>query len=253
MRIVEFFGISGSGKTTQKLILQNLLKKKEYQTYSYKEIISKFLPYYEKNLFKFTLLKFYFFFKKNKPKEKNNYFQKNVSKNKNLTFQLNLKKKIFKIYEQNIDKIYDKLKNKIFVKIAINLIKNSHFNEKNKLIFIRWLKEELVANYLISKNSDKLKYVIDSEGFIQRLFIYSYKKKNKDKIIKMYLKHCPIPSLLIVMKKKVFIKKKSINKEFNMEINQLYDIYDKVLKALLKNKKIKIILIDEKEKFDLKI
>ena len=69
----------------------------------------------------------------------------------------------------------------------------------------------------------------------------------------MYLKHCPIPSLLIVMKKKVFIKKKSINKEFNMEINQLYDIYDKVLKALLKNKKIKIILIDEKEKFDLKI
>lgn len=55
------------------------------------------------------------------------------------------------------------------------------------------------------------------------------------------------------MKKKVFIKKKSINKEFNMEIIQLYDIYDKVLRALLKNKKIKIISIDKLEKFDLKI
>ena len=174
MKIVEFFGISGSGKTTQKLILKNLLKKKEYKTYSYKEVISKFLPYYEKNLLKFTLLKFYFFFKKNKPRGRSTSIQKDISKNKDLTFQLNLKKKIFKIYEQNIDKIYDKLKNKIFAKIAINLIKNSHFNEKNKLIFIRWLKEELVANYLISKNSDKLKYIIDSEGFIQRLFIYLF-------------------------------------------------------------------------------
>ena len=77
----------------------------------------------------------------------------------------------------NIQKVFLKSKNNKFKKLVFRFIKNSNFNDNNKNIFRRWFIEEMVAKYLIKKNFLKIKYVIDSEGFVQRLFIYTYKKK----------------------------------------------------------------------------
>jgi len=121
------------------------------------------------------------------------------------------------------------------------LIRESNFSHQNKLIFTRWFKEEIVANYLINKNLNKIQFIIDSEGFIQRLFIYLYKKKNKKQIANLYLKHCPMPSILIVMDEKVIKRKKFSNKEFNMDYKELLKIYKVTLKILNSKKNLKII------------
>ena len=87
------------------------------------------------------------------------------------------KKKIFKIYVENLENIFKKSKEEKFSKITLKLIRKSNFSNQSKLIFTRWFKEEIAANYLISQNLKKIKFIIDSEGFIQRLFIFLYKKK----------------------------------------------------------------------------
>ena len=61
MKKVEFFGISGSGKTTFKDNIINTLKEKKIRTYSYKQIIEKFLPYNESNIINYFLLRLFFF------------------------------------------------------------------------------------------------------------------------------------------------------------------------------------------------
>ena len=241
MNKVEFFGISGSGKTFFKTNIESKLKEKKIITYSYKQAIEEFLPYNERNTLNYLLLKVFFFFRKNNHKNftlKNNIPSTNIHKK---TLFQGLKKFFFKIYEQNLDNIFKKNKEKKFSRITLDLIRKSNFSKKNKLIFIRWFKEEIVANYLINKNLNKGQIIIDSEGFIQRLFIYLYKKKNKKQIANLYLRYCPMPSLLIVMEKKMIKKKVFSNKEFNMDYKELLKIYEISLKILNRNKKLKII------------
>lgn len=241
MNKVEFFGISGSGKTFFKTNIESKLKEKKIITYSYKQAIEEFLPYNERNTLNYLLLKVFFFFRKNNHKNftlKNNIPSTNIHKK---TLFQGLKKFFFKIYEQNLDNIFKKNKEKKFSRITLDLIRKSNFSKKNKLIFIRWFKEEIVANYLINKNLNKGEFIIDSEGFIQRLFIYLYKKKNKKQIANLYLRYCPMPSLLIVMEKKMIKKKVFSNKEFNMDYKELLKIYEISLKILNRNKKLKII------------
>ena len=56
-----------------------------------------------------------------------------------------------------------------------NLIKRSQFNNNNKKIFENWANEEIHANHYAKKKFKDKKVLIDSEGLIQRLFIYCYK------------------------------------------------------------------------------
>ena len=63
MNKVEFFGISGSGKTSFKASIESKFKKK-IATYSYKDVIEKFLPFNERNIFNYFLLRVFFFFRK---------------------------------------------------------------------------------------------------------------------------------------------------------------------------------------------
>ena len=142
---------------------------------------------------------------------------------------------------ENLENIFKKSKEEKFSKITLELIRKSNFSNQSKLIFTRWFKEEIAANYLIGQNLKKIKFIIDSEGFIQRLFIYLYKKKNKTQIANLYLKYCPMPSLLIVTDEKVIKKKLFSNKEFNMDYKELLKIYKATLKILKNNKRIKII------------
>ena len=57
-------------------------------------------------------------------------------------------------------------------------------------------------------------------GFIQRLFIYLYKKKNKKKLIQKYLSMCPLPDLVYVTNLKRFQIKIFDNPEFNLEYKE---------------------------------
>ena len=150
---------------------------------------------------------------------------------------------------KNINKILRKIKEKKFINLTSKLIKESDFSHNNKIIFQRWLKEELVAIYLAKKNRKKIDFIIDSEGIIQRLFIYIYKKKNKKEIIQKYMKFCPTPHHLVVMRRKIFLKKKSINSEFEMNEKELFKNYDVIKKILKKNKKVKITYQNDKKKF----
>lgn len=245
MKIVEFFGISGTGKTFLKNLLVKNYKEKLIDVYDYDKIIEIFLPNEEVSIFNRYILKIFFLFrKKNKPKELKRSFYRSKKLNRKINFFLYIKKYVYKIYLQCINNIFQKLKKKKFILISLKLINECNFSLENKEIFTRWLAEETVAHYLIKKNKKKLDLIVDSEGLIQRLFVYLYKKKKKRKIAKEYLKHCYIPDVVLITKKKLFIKKISRNQEFNMNYNELLKIYTITIKLL--ETKTKISLVDDK-------
>jgi hypothetical protein len=229
MKQIEFFGLPGSGKT----YLKNLLKKKyrNIEILSYRDILIKYLFYEESNIIKKYIIKFYLNYQKIKKNNLLNSNNKRTQQN-NKILQI-LKIYFFNIYLKNLDLTFKKYENKKFIKLTKKLIKNSNFSENNKVIIRRWSKEEITAKYLIQKN--KIDCVVDSEGFIQRLFVYAYKKNNKEQIIREYLRSCPLPEYLFITKKKIIKKKLSSNVEFNLDIAEQIKIYDIVLKQL-KNK-----------------
>lgn len=239
MKIIEFFGVSNSGKTYLKNILKKNLCNKKINCFSYKEIIYKFLPLEEKNFIKRFLLKFYLYYKfKLKNKIYLNKKKKKIFSINNKKFILSsLKLKIQSLYFNYLDLFYKKNKNKkFFIKTNI-LINNLDFNENAKKIFLRWFLEENLALFLIKKNYKKINLVLDSEGFLQRIFIYSYKKKNKKKIIQDYLKNCPIPYLTLITSNKVIKKKKYNYDEIQLNISEQKKIFNL---SILVFKKLKI-------------
>jgi hypothetical protein len=189
MKIVEFFGISGTGKTFLKNLLVKNYKEKLIDVYDYDKIIEIFLPNEEVSIFNRYILKIFFLFrKKNKPKELKRSFYRSKKLNRKINFFLYIKKYVYKIYLQCINNIFQKLKKKKFILISLKLINECNFSLENKEIFTRWLAEETVAHYLIKKNKKKLDLIVDSEGLIQRLFVYLYKKKKKKKNCKRIFK-----------------------------------------------------------------
>ena len=103
----------------------------------------------------------------------------------------------FKKYFKNIQN--HKFKNQDVEKLKKikNLINNSNFNNKQKKIFLQWLYEEFVGSNTAKYIKNKRTILIDSEGLIQRLFIYCYKKKNKNKIIQIYLSLIRLPNIVV--------------------------------------------------------
>ena len=166
MIIIEFFGPSGSGKSYfRKRLVKNfrfkiLDYKSVYNLISDRSLLSKLfysfikLPYLQKI--------------------KNNFF---ISK---------IKKKFFGLIE--IKKLQykktDHSDNRLFKKIRIikKLILNSKFTNGKKKIYENWANEELHVNHYAKNKIKGQKLLIDSEGLIQRLFIYCYKKKQKKKL-----------------------------------------------------------------------
>ena len=66
MKIVEFFGISGTGKTFLKNLLVKNYKEKLIDVYDYDKIIEIFLPNEEVSIFNRYILKIFFLFRKKK-------------------------------------------------------------------------------------------------------------------------------------------------------------------------------------------
>tara|TARA_B100000963_G_C22634589_1_gene676851 strand:- start:2319 stop:3089 length:771 start_codon:yes stop_codon:yes gene_type:complete len=231
MKIIEFFGISGSGKTSIKNRLFKKIQNKSKSCYDYKEILIKFLPLEEKSLSKRLILKTYLNLKSNK-KKISKIFQKNLILKQNEIIKKNtynkLKSNVINLYLKRLEYFFKRNREKKILKRSIQLIKNSNFSENSKKIYLRWITEELLALYLIKKHKKKLDFIVDSEGLLQRIFIYAYNKKDKKKIIRQYLKICPMPTLVLVTKNKNFIKKKIPN-QLKMNILEQKKIYNAAL------------------------
>ncbi len=77
------------------------------------------------------------------------------------------------------------------------------------------------------------------------LFIF-IKKKNKKKILEKYIKLYKLPNLILVTKNKIFLKKKHLDNELNLNILEQKIIYKLILNHFNKNK-INFRIISKKE------
>tara|TARA_Y100000590_G_scaffold446552_1_gene580443 strand:+ start:16280 stop:16999 length:720 start_codon:yes stop_codon:yes gene_type:complete len=229
MNTIEFFGPSGSGKTylRNKLILKYF---KEKKIYDYKSVNYNF----SKNS---GFVKIYFLLLKSKfIKKLKNILQIKKLKNSFLN-------SFYEKYKKNISTInYKKNEYNNLNKIK-KLIENSNFNYNQKQLFLVWANEEFGGSKIAREIKDSNCVLIDSEGLIQRLFLYCYKKKNKPKIIKNYLNLINIPKALIYFK--YFRSRKKYF--YNFDNNELKNIFFLTLKEL---KKKKIILIDSNKSLE---
>lgn len=222
MIIIEFFGPPGSGKSYFK---KKLIKNFSFKIFDYKTLYNIIS---DRNLF---LKLFYSFIKQPYIQNiKNNYFINKVKKN----FY-----GLIKIKKIEYDKS-TKPKNRLIEKTELikKLINKSQFGKSDKKTFENWANEEIYANHYAKKNKER-KILIDSEGLIQRLFIYCYKKKNKKQIIKKYLNLIELPKILIFFSKKIVNKKN----EFTIKSDEEEKIFKLVLLEL---KKKNILTINSK-------
>ena len=221
MIIIEFFGPSGSGKSYFK---KRLLKKFAFKILNYKSmyniisdrnIISKIFY----NIIKLPYLQ----------KIKNFFFIKSIKK---IFFGIVKTKRIKNSKALGKDRILKRKNN-----LIKELIEKSEFRSKKKILE-NWASEEIHVNHYAKKITHP-KILIDSEGLIQRLFIYCYKKSNKKQIIKKYLNLIEIPKIVI------FFGKKRINKnnEFRINLKEEKDIFNITINEL---KKKNILIINSK-------
>ncbi len=251
-KIIEFFGVSGSGKTK----LKNNLKVKN--SYDYRSLIYNFSDKY------FVLSKdeetslLYFRIVKSSLVKKIKYLLKpkklwESSTFKNIKKKETVKNKYLNNYKKIVSKIFQKTKKKnlIFSNFVLNIISNLKCSNKFKELMKFWFKEEFSSYYLSKKISNK--NLIDSEGFVQRLIIYLYfTEKNKHKTItKKYLNLMPkIDTLVIVNFNKFFISQKKLNLPDRISLKKQIEIFLNVKKIILdkklKKKITKIIEINSK-------
>ena len=227
MLIIEFLGPPGSGKTHFK---KKLISKyfRFFKVFDYRSI-----NLYEdkKNFF----IKIYFYLIKN-------VFVNKIKKIFGLNnYKINFLSYFFKEYNKNTNKLINHKKNNDKYKKIKNLINKSNFTISEKKLFYKWAKEEIAGANFAKNSRMKNAILIESEGLIQRLFIYCFKKRNKKKIIKSYLNTIFLPKILIIFKK-VYINKKNRIKIDQKEINETI----KIIELELKKRKILIIKSSDK-------
>ena len=166
MIIIEFFGPSGSGKSYFK---KKLIKNFKFRILDYKSLYNLIS---DRGFF----LKLYYSFIKLPylQKIKNYPFVKKFKKN--FYGLIKIKKIEYKETHNTKKRLSKKIR---FIK---KLILNSEFTDNNKKSFENWANEELYVNHFTKSKIKKYKILIDSEGLIQRLFIYCYNKTNKKKL-----------------------------------------------------------------------
>ncbi len=216
---IEFFGISGSGKTYIASIIKKKLKKKGFTVLNARECITKGAKEYIKtsliekiSLNYFRLVNLRNLKKKNITsfKNKSNYLKnKNVNANYFKSIYIEICKKIssknrkFNIIIQHIEKIF-----------------STPSREETQYLF--WF-YELIASHIIFKkifNSSKYILLLD-EGLIQRSFIINNKlsKKQRDKFLNLYFSQFPISKLIFYISndKNSIIRINKLRKKFQIQ------------------------------------
>lgn len=245
MKIIEFFGVPCSGKTFLYEYLINKCKIKNFKIYSYKSVIYKFASRELKlNPIERITIEYFRLIKLNKNNFKKKTLNKNNTPTKNLPkfkFKNIISDRFYQNYRKICNKIYLKFEkdNKNFVLEFINTIKKSKLSYNRKVDLINWFKELCASKHLINKNKNKIDYLIDDEGFVQRIFSF-IDIKNKKQTAKKYLSNNIQPNYLIylITDKKILIKrskKRYSNKQFKYKNNKQIDNYLKYEKFIINN------------------
>ncbi len=257
IKIIEFFGINGVGKSYNEALLRELLNSKNINTLSRREAVILYSQKIIKLeiLDKITLLYFKYIekFKKKKINKKKNFY-KNIKNTKKKIKFLN----IFRRRYNNIcKKIYiDYCKTNKPIKKIVNKIISIQ-NKKNKNLFRNWCYEMFAAYHIIEKinPNSKIRIYLCDEGFLQRSFLIMYSSirlKNKINLLKEYIKYIPKPDLCIYLlrekkivkkihylrekrKEGVWIEQKLLREFYNFEKQIFNNFKNKVLFLKIKN------------------
>ena len=211
---IEFFGISGVGKSYSENKFKSILKKNSIKVLNRREIVALYAKEYIKlNILEIITIYYYRFIAVIKlgAKEKVNYNidQKNTItkfKKTNFKFTALLREKYILICKKLFHK-YCKKNNKI-IKIISELLNN--LTPMEKKLFSFWIYEMFAAQYIFEKNSKNKNYIfLSDEGFISRAFLIVYSTiKNKEAFLNKYIKYMPKPDYCIYL-----ITKKEISKK----------------------------------------
>lgn len=168
-RSIEFFGVSGSGKSYLRGFIKKKLEEEGFQIFDTREIIVNFIDKLIPLNFsqKFDI----FFFK--------------------ILLKFNLKITLRNNRLNNIGKAFIKffLKDFNFYKKKLNYLYNTQVSVSSKDIDI-WLDELILASMIFNKIKKKNKDILffPDEGFLQRIMILSFSvKKINLKYVKKYL------------------------------------------------------------------
>ena len=260
MLVIEFFGLSGAGKTTIKNKLKKILLLKKINIYSYKQVILKFSEtVIQLSIKEKIALNYFKFIKSSFTQKKKTNFKNTINlkqnKNKKTKRNLYLLRKFNLLYREICLRIFFKFKkeNKKFVYFVFQLIKSSLYSNKEKTIIKNWFIEECAANYIADKNKSMIDIILDSEGFVQRSILYFYKNKNIKYNINKYFSLSPLPNLLFYIEKKFITKKEKKSNYFDIQDDIQKNIFDLIFNNLKKKKiknsqKFKLIKILNKKK-----
>jgi hypothetical protein len=118
---------------------------------------------------------------------------------------------------------------------------------------MNWFYEECASEYLANKYKDQINFYINDEYFVHRAFIFLLTNKKINNVnISNYLKLCPIPKLLIVIKSSKYLIQKRQNKNhkkkniFIYKDKYQYNLFNKLIKKIIFiiKKKTKVIILN---------
>ena len=250
MKIIEIIGPPCSGKTYFKNVLERKLKNDKIYVSTYSKTFFRFV-FKEKNLTLLDLITLLYFkyFRLNKEL---NIIKKSKNQKK-LIKHSSLKNPISDFFYKNYFEICKKIslnKNKKIQKIIYSKIqKNQHVNNLNRNAYL-WFIEFFAYLNILNKNKKKVEVLIDDEGVMQKLFIFSELKFDKN-FTKKYINLSKDIDLLIHLKTtKNKINQRSVkrfgsNKFYYRNTKHLNEIlkYDKKITNLFKNNNITLLNI----------
>lgn len=187
MTIIESVGMPCSGKTRNYLIIKKKLKKKGKSIYNYSELFFIYsgkvinLSFFEKlalkivsRIYKNNQKSNYLFSSKPKKKQLNivNYIKSKVKCYSYYKSNL-IKKKIINNFNTNEKKLYSILKKSV---------NSSPLNDRDKLILIQRVEEEIIGLYIYKRYKLNKFIVLNDEGIVQRI-LSGIKNKKKYQVI----------------------------------------------------------------------
>ncbi len=242
---IEFFGISGSGKTYIASILKQNLEKKGFTVFNARECITRGANNYIKiNLIEKISLNYF------KLINLKNIRKKNISLSKKKTSPSNINSINTNYLKTTYIEICKKIsiKNQKFYSTIKRLEKIFSTSSKKEQQYLFWFYELVAAHIIFNKIFKSKKYILLlDEGLIQRSFIINNKvsKKQRDKFLDLYFSQFPISKLVFHISsiKKSVIKINRLRKKSQIQkyrsLNEIKNNYQFLKNYLLTKKKFK--------------
>ena len=212
LKSIEFFGLSGSGKSYIASILKKNLEKKGFTVFNARECVTKgSKDYIKTSLIEKIALNYFKLINFKNLKKKN---IKNLQKKSNFIKNKNINANYFKIIYLEICKRISK-KNRKFNIVIKQLEKILSSSSRKETQYLFWFYELIASHIIFKKIFKSSKYILLlDEGLIQRSFIINNRipKKQRNKFLNLYFSRLPISKLIFYI---------SNNKNSLMKINKL--------------------------------